>query len=142
MTVPKGDIAPKRHVHVQGSSHWSYHSRSHFVFCFFIHRPLSKGCAVLLLLFQRRTLRTSAAAAAAALGSLAAFLSPNVLAGPPTVGFGVATLLGIVALAAGAGASPNVRPGPSKFASDCFPQQLPIGDYARVRRRGGGVGGS
>jgi hypothetical protein len=90
-------------------------------------------------------LRTSAAAAAAALGSLTALPSPSVLAGPPTVRFpAVAALPGIDALVAGAGASPRVRPGPSKFASDCFPQQLPIGEMRAcvgVVRAIGGRGG-
>jgi len=52
---------------------------------------------------------TSAAAAAAAFGSFSTLLSPNVRGGPPTVLFG-ATLLGIVAFVAGAGAEPRVRP--------------------------------
>jgi hypothetical protein len=76
-------------------------------------------------------LRTSAAAAAAALGSFAVFPSPSVRGGPPTVLFGaLATLLGIVALVAGAGAEPTVRPWPSKLSLDCFPQRLPICDVA------------
>jgi hypothetical protein len=55
--------------------------------------------------------RTSAAAAAAALGSFVELPSPNVRGGPPTVRFGaLATLLGIDAFVAGAGAEPNVRP--------------------------------
>jgi hypothetical protein len=60
---------------------------------------------------EEAKLRTSAAAAAAALGSFAAFPSPNVRGGPPTVLFGpLATLLGMDALVAGAGAEPSVRP--------------------------------
>jgi hypothetical protein len=52
---------------------------------------------------------TSAAAAAAAFGSFSMLLSPSDRGGPPTVLFG-ATLLGIVALVACAGASPTVLP--------------------------------
>jgi hypothetical protein len=70
--------------------------------------------------------RTSAAAAAAAFGSSPLLLSPNVRAGPPTFGFGVATLCGTDALVAGAGADPSVRPCPSKLSLDCLPQRLPI----------------
>lgn len=71
-------------------------------------------------------MRTSAAAAAAAFGSSSLLLSPSVRGGPPTFGFGGATLLGIDALVAGVGADPSVRPAPSKLSLDCFPQRLPI----------------
>jgi hypothetical protein len=83
-------------------------------------------------LFVDIGLRTSAAAAAAAFGSLAAFPSPNVRGGPPTVRFGVDPVPafavdGTEAFVAGAGAEPRVRPGPSKPSLDCLPQRLPMG---------------
>jgi hypothetical protein len=60
---------------------------------------------------QGKPIHTSAAAAAAAVGSFSILLSPNVRGGPPTVLFGaLATLLGMEALVAGAGAAPRVRP--------------------------------
>jgi hypothetical protein len=71
-------------------------------------------------------MRTSAAAAAAAFGSSALLLSPSVRGGPPTFGFGGATLFGTDALVAGVGADPSVRPEPSKLSLDCLPQRLPI----------------
>jgi hypothetical protein len=70
--------------------------------------------------------RTSAAAAAAAFGSSSRLLSPSVRGGPPTFGFGGATLFGTDALVAGAGADPRVRPWPSKLSFDCLAQRLPI----------------
>lgn len=74
------------------------------------------------------TIHTSAAAAAAALGSSLLFSSPRVLGGPPTLGIGFATLLGMLALVAGGGAEPRVRPWLSKGSLlDCLPQRLPIG---------------
>jgi hypothetical protein len=73
---------------------------------------------------EEASLHTSAAAAAAALGSFSTFPSPSVRGGPPTVLFGA--LAGMLALVAGAGAEPTVRPWPSKLSLDCFPQRLPI----------------
>lgn len=78
--------------------------------------------------------RTSAAAAAAAFGSFPLFPSPSVLAGPPTFGFAFATLLGTLALVAGVGAEPRVRPWPSKLSLDGLPQRLPIENVAPMVR--------
>jgi len=72
---------------------------------------------------------TSAAAAAAALGSSLLFACPRVLGGPPTLGLGCATLLGMLALVAGGGAEPRVRPWLSKGSLwDSLLQRLPIAD--------------
>jgi hypothetical protein len=80
---------------------------------------------------EEAQLRTSAAAAAAALGLFSTFPSPSVRGGPPTVLFGA--LAGMLALVAGAGAEPTVRPWPSKLSLDCFPQRLPICDVTGKR---------
>lgn len=101
------------------------------------------------LAFIVRTSAASAAAVPGGLGSLAASPPPNVLAGPPTLGFGfeaVLALVGTEALVAGAGAEPRVRPGPSKPSLDSLPQRLPIdvsegicGWYGDCKSRSGGA---